>query len=317
MPDIIFHIGHGKTATTYLQKQIFPQVHALGNNSVTPGAVELEDKIRQAVLANPADIWKRDTGHDLARQIDGMNSRTPILYSSEWLLQPPIWASPCYIAPPQNAEFAIAEHLAAFARHAWGNKGNVYALVTIRDQAKWLASLYVQRSLFFEASQADFERRVRAFLKRDDYTGWRFLDYHLLYQDLCAALGPDKVTFLAYEDMHTPHYWQVLNNLLDAGFEMPQMTANDRANVRRKDANTWQLRQQEIQLHNKLPQYPRILRKVTKKTGNAMMKRLSDQHKYTITIPDALHEQIMAVYKESNHALAKHLKRDLSAYGYF
>ena len=320
MPDIIFHIGYEKTATTYLQQQIFPQVHALGNAFGVPGNHKLRKKMRSMAHQSPG-IWETDAGKSLGNEIAEISDRNPVLYSQEQLLRPPIYA-PIYnihrhTGVPIKYKFSIAEHLEAFARYAWGNRGAVRVLVTIRNQAEWLASSYVQKSKRFQASQLDFEQHVRAMLKRDDYKGWRYLDYYLLYEELCAALEPGKVTFLAYEDMHTSHYWQVLNNLLDTDFEMPQNTAEEHANVRRKNDKEWQLQQRELRLYAKLPKRLFNLSERVKTYEGRIMRALTNQHKTTIQIPDDLRAEIMDVFANSNRAIADVMNRDLSAYGYY
>ena len=245
-----------------------------------------------------------------------MGKRSPILVSNECFLQP-LWVLSFDVMSPQNYNFTVADHLDNFSRYAWHNKGNVRALVRIRGQAEQLVSYYAQASKSCNASQSDFEKRVRAFLKRDDHTGWRFLDYNLLYRDLCTALGPDKVTFLAYEDMRTPHYWQVLNNLLDVDFEMPQNTADAGANVRRNNDKEWQLRPRRPHFYEKLPKRPFKLRKCVKTYEHRITRALTNQHKKTIHIPDDLRREVMDVYADSNRAIADIMNRDLSANGYY
>ena len=279
MPDIVFHAGYGKTATTYLQQQILPAVQALGSYSTVSGTKALHRTIRKRIRTNDPRFWKSRKGHDIADRIVASVSRTPIVYSSEHLMAPPELR---FSIRRLGERHALVQHIEAFATHAWNGRGTVHVMLTLRNQADWLASFYAQKSQRLPASQFDFEKRVRSFLKRPGVTGRAYLDYVGLVGQIERRLGEGRVHVLVYEEMMRKQFWRDLGAVTDYNFVVPSGYAGAPRNASRTGLSCWR----------------------AGRSGNEV----------DITLTPALRREIMSVYEESNAALQTWLGRNLAYY---
>jgi len=317
MPDIILHIGFPKTATTYLQNHIFPSLGALGANSTVPGWLSWEEKIENMVCFRKPEEWKSAEWDSLA---DNLASFAPkegtILYSGEyWLRGParffPKWQWPCL--PIQESHLAI-EHIEAFHKYVWKDRGRIRVWVTVRNQADWLASRYAQNSnRMFSPGQADFERQVLSLLDDSSAAGASFLDYNLLASGLENLVGPENVFFFAYDNLTSGEQWQKLEHW--SGMPFPGLdpipsahTSSPRENQRRLAGKIWETQKTRVLT---LQPWVRRLDGLTRPslgcglcTITARLENLLSRQK-EISLTAELRKEIQTKYAASNHAFEK------------
>lgn len=317
MSRIVFHIGYPKTGTTFLQKHVFSQVGALGVNSSVAGARAIDLDVREITRFSPS-IWKTAYGQDLSRRIALTAPRSPILYSNEWFLNAPFFQPKWEPIRPVRWTFPAIDHLESFRTCAW--KGNVGAIVTIRNQPELLASQYAERSGAFAASQEDFERRVYAVLNQPNYNGLTFLNYAQLIRELRLVLGADNVLVLFYEDLGKSELLESLSRFMGYNFELAVRDGQE--NVRREETG-WRLRPRRIPVKNKRAGSKKWLhgQNWIRQVVNPALARVSTQSKHKIYISHKLRKDILESYNEYNlelhDLLGKNLDRENTPYIFY
>jgi hypothetical protein len=322
--DIIFHLGYPKTATKYMQRGLFRNVGALGNDSCLPGARSAELALRQAVCYEHPRIWSQSAGRDLFEQIQVLaGERRPILYSSEFWLHGPS----CFHVPterallPEQYTHLATEHLASIKKHLWGDRGAVRALITVRSQAKWLGSRYAQMSdRRRQAGQSDFQDLVRRTLLDNSPAGWRFLDYHALQDELSAVLGAENVLMLVYEDIGSPGFWERVEKWCGYPLKAFGNSANKRHNVRSVGEDAWLTRPHHWMVQSEPVLWAdRLTRRVMGWSVRNALKRVQHRcmRKEVIRLTPEVKASVLGVFSESNRKLAVKLRCDLHAWEYY
>lgn len=316
-PDTLYlHVGLPKTATTYLQREVFPTLtrvryldtlgHTLftGADDQGHGQGTLTSCFRRS-----AEVWGSHGGAVLRD-----------LFGCERADRPPgdALVSDEGIGRTGSRPALLAAHLAALAgpARAWGF-GRVRVLCVIRRQDRWLASHYAQVSdRNPRASQEDFEAYVRRTL---DPSGERYgfgmlLDYAALGRHLRSAVGRENLRVLPYEllaDDSAGFHARVA-----AFLGAPTASADgghQRQNVRSTGEGVWALRP------------ARRSRAVRLRPGRLLAAlRLPDEVRLTrrvgaesVRLTEPLSAAVLRAYGPSNRAVAEDAGIDLAAYGYF
>lgn len=332
MKTIYLHLGVPKTATTFLQKALFP---ALEDVEYTPkeklkelsGGQGIDTLFRYSPL-----IWREEeSARRILDHITQIRRRT-ILISEECIHGgqfPPVSLRPYNDHKPDWARrdgydlCTLARHVAEISAQI-NKQGayNVRAIVTIRRQDTKLASSYAEISSNLEgASQRDFEQWIERLLAPDHFyrrSGAAKLDYHWFYECLAHEIGGENVFFLPYEELkidprgYINTWCRMLGGIAPReGFDYPE----ERVNKKSEGGGTWTVSP---------PAYmgPRIRPKsaLMDKFGvpNRIPARFVDRGRdTTIHLTEALSDFIMGKYRSSNAALNSQLESfDLEGYGY-
>lgn len=307
MPDLIFHVGLGKTATTLLQKQVFPKINALGNGAKEMEKKELEKDFRNAVLFNDESIWGKKEGDKIKRKILKQASNNPILYSSEYLLRP------TYFYPKFNKvqynnpnKLMISSHIEKFKDLIWNGMGDVYVIITVRNQPEWIASVYAQRSFKYSGSQKDFEKQVKSILYHNDWNGRKFMEYDKVYNEFASIIGKDKVKILFYEELNKLSFWEDMKEF--TGFDLWgdfEKISSTKTNIKKVRDNEWQISNNDL------------LKKIKNKIISVLKLPINKSESYrTIILKDELKNEIKKTFNESNRNLEQITGKNLKEFNY-
>lgn len=310
MPErpLYLHVGLPKTASTFLQKRIFPALDHLIVRPVPrtglfrePADAAAEYRTFACALRRSAALWPaigdRLIDELLKPEDDG---RRGLLISDE------------AIGRAASRPEGLTAHLSAFATLA-RTRGFVRPRIVafLRRQDHWLASHYAQISdRNARSSQAGFQATIENTLDltRQRYSFGMLLDYEALRTALVTVAGEDGVLLLPYEAL-VAEPGTTLRNLLD-WLDTPHASAerlaasNGRANVRSEvvgGALAWQLRPPSYALPHG--------RRVSLPAQVWPARRIS-------LSPD-LSDRILSAYEESNRSVATAASLDLARWGYF
>jgi hypothetical protein len=164
LPDgrqLLIHVGYHKTATTWMQRQLF--IPALGYHQIMDHEAIAAHFVRPHGFAHDADAAARAVAAALADVPDGL---TPVM-SSEILCGNPTYGS--------REAFAVAQRLQAAVPGA-------RILVTIREQVAAIASTYMQYL------QRGGELSPPAFFAEAPDVGWPVFNHEHFRYDRFVAL---------------------------------------------------------------------------------------------------------------------------------
>ncbi len=305
---LYLHVGLPKTASTWLQDEVFSRL----------GRLRVVSKPRTRLFRMPADAAAGPA------VFEGAMRRSATLWDSygdalfaEMLGPLEAWRAEGRdllvtdetIGRAGSRPALLAAHVAGIAATAarWG-LGRVRVLCVIRRQDHWLASHYAQISdRLPRAGQAGFEAMVAEVLDpaRARHGFGALLDFHLLRDALAGAVGPEALLILPLEALRDAPE-ATLGRILD-WLDAPEDTARrvlaaalDRpANVRAQDA-AWRLRAPTL----RVPGLGRRLPRPARRRG-------------TITLPSEVTAAILAAYGSGNRRLAATERLPLATWGYF
>lgn len=302
------HIGLPKTASTFLQDQIFPALDHLAVRTVPRTRLfreradaAAEFRTFACALRRSATLWPSIGGPILDELLGpGDDGRRGLLVSDE------------AIGRAASRPEGLAAHLAAFAALA-RTRGFARPRIVafLRRQDHWLASHYAQISDRKRgAGEAGFRASVAATLdpavQRHGFG--TMLDYAALRAALVDVAGEDGVLLLPYEALRAepePTLRRLLDWLGTPGTVAERLaTMKGRANVRSDTtggAPRWQLRPPSIPL-------PRG-RRLALPAGIWPARRIS--------LPADLSRRILGAYGDSNRDVAAATGLDLGRWGYF
>lgn len=107
--DCIFHIGLGKTATTYLQSEHFPRIGALGKRQ---GSRRFRRALRDVFLHETADYWLTRSGQSMIKRLAARKPpEEPIIYTDEALYRAPVF--------PRETPPVLTEQPEGRRAHKW------------------------------------------------------------------------------------------------------------------------------------------------------------------------------------------------------
>lgn len=333
---LFLHLGMSKTATTYLQTEVFPELDGL-HFFDQPRTGHLEGGPFQGMLArafkrSPA-IWERN-GRQLLTEL--FDSSSPQVGSMDVLISdqsagPAMWETGPYAGPNWERErkdpFFLRAHLEAFAEAIanWGFD-DLCVLLVFRRQDEWIASKYAQRSdRILHASQGHFEERLDYYLdpSRGYLSDGIVLDYTLLRSHLVRAVGTGNVLMLPYELLEsepTSFLGRILDFLTPGGGgrqdRMSDLVRGDAKNVRSSSEHTWRLRPRTMRDVPIPGSLPHRLSRLVKRSIRAISRRLG-RRDGSIHLTPAVREKVLAQFASSNRRLERRLPVRLDRYGYF
>lgn len=317
MSDIYFHIGLYKTASSYLQWEVFPTVGALGTGPQSAAGNALKKEMVHLFRRRSPTVWRTRRGQRAATRIAELASVSgPVLYSHESLYHGKIFQQqPKRLGLCDPVHF-FATHLNAFARHAWGSRGRVGCLLFVRNQPDWLASMYAQFSDKIRGSgQDDFEQRIHTLLHEPLLYGAQAIDYDHWCNRLGQALGYERVLPLLYERIEEPETWSQVTKFtgLEAlGSEVDLERENKRAKVRRTAPAQWRLK------HRGGMPGSRVVRTGLRRLGAPIAKPPQPQvSAERLTMPEKLRDEIREHYEASNRRFEQATGLELAGVGYY
>ena len=322
-PTLFLHIGLPKTATTYLQARIFPQLDRLlyfdtPKDPAFDGPVDrgMGSRIMSCLFNRDPRVWQTH-GEAVFEQLLGRRSDwqpRDVLISDEGI----------------GRTGSRPDHLAAHLREVsvvaqdWSLR-RVAVICAFRRQDHWLGSHYSQMSdRNPKASQSDFNRACRDLLRvtADRFKLGMMLDYATLRDALVGVVGQENVLMYPYERQKiNPD--AVLAQVLDFLGEgaAPKASASlckdggsvgpAGVNVRSLGENLWSIRPYGAGL--KLRPYRLV--QWAGLPDHVFFPRLGRPRSFTLTENDS--RTLLAAYAVSNRRLASELGIDLAQYGYF
>lgn len=340
MPNTFYlHVGPPKTASTFLQKTILPQIADIRCHTkptVTFGDSEIN--FRDLFLFSP-DLWKTFRKEPFAFLKDSISKEQDVLVSDEGIYRRPASPQPrldlrqkkygpIVKANPKAGgrqdHTSFRSHLDAL-REGARKQGfsQTKVLLTVRRQDEMLASLYAQLSRFVRgASQENFERW--ALHLTNDRAGFYLgggqkLSYYLWYESIVEALGETNVLLLPFELLRESTSGFLKRWLKFLGVESAVSIANSLSDTRAKNRRSgsdlkWDI-SPPIRKLNLRPS------RVFKAFGlpTSLPARWPDfQRDEEIRLTRELSQETLRSYEEENRRLDNQgLDLNLKEYGYY
>ena len=315
-PTLTLHIGIPKTASTWLQEVVFPQLEDIvfcptPANTLFHSAEDTANRLMASCVRRSSRVWEQ-YGDAIFADLFGDKQL--------WLRHPKnaLVSDESFGRHGSRPEH-LQSHLIAIAAKArqWGF-GSLRIICLFRRQDQWLASHYAQMSNRDELpSQEGFERLVEEVVDpaRSRYMLGMLLDYSALDEALSAAVGRSNVMMMPYE-MLASNERQFREKLLTFLDLPPQKELKGReekrdekeekqlVNQRRSGQTTWQLRAP-------------LRSGWRRKLGSAARKLgIAADAPRTITLTPAATQRVLQAYDDSNRRLQHALDLDLAQYGY-
>lgn len=239
---LTLHVGLPKTATTTLQTHVFPQVPGFIGRSKANLSPATEAPYRK--FRAVADQWARGRSAPSADLVSFIAtlckfSSDEVLVSEEalsrwviddestvaWPFHDGCWSLPRVRPHPLSRRLAEL-------RVATDDHFNVRIILTLRNQAHFMASLYAQQQReMFHPSQTDFEAKIARALDIDEPA----FDWASLVEELRRSVGDDDVLILLHEDGIERNASRIAKFL-----KTPlSTTTNVRENVKREGPQAW------------------------------------------------------------------------------
>jgi hypothetical protein len=275
---LVMHIGLPKTATTFLQHEIFGK----------------SDRIKLFHRSNEVEVTTRMEGflRNQNKHIGVLNERnlSPTLLnivSNENITIGPLsmWRNQAIVSPQ-----IVSERLDALVTHLFSKTDAVKVILTIRRQDRWLASRYAESArIMDQPSQLDFEDKIVDVIENNYAGKGIWLNYHHIVGELTKFFSRDHVLVLMQEDLAVdPTRWtRALEQFL--GVSGLTTLANEAAGRRGKQ--------------NVLSSTP----------GHWKLK----SHHAEIELTKDIADRIMGRYRDSNEQLALDYLVDGGPHGYY
>lgn len=327
MATLVLHIGMPKTATTFLQRKIFPKWNGENVSFLPKGEIQRRlkggefDGFRvgrglSVGFARSPLFWE-DCGDSFFRAIlsDDLVPDKSVVLSFEGITDPNFFATPS-LNMPRKDPYLLKLHLERVVdiSHRLG-VDKVKVILTFRRQAPWLGSLYAQQSdRVFSAGQKDFEAKVDYLL--DQRYGYHiygvWMNYFRIWQLLSGVVGGENVLFLPQE-MLTAQQKDFVERCSSfvgySGEEIQLDGVQPRDNKRSVSENSWKLRPYSLQENSAFAQggvKNRILRKLK-------IPRVFNKE---VTVTRELNERINLKFAHENSLLSHGLGINLADYGF-
>lgn len=306
---LYLHIGIPKTASTWLQYDVFPQLDHLRClnfpqselfkiNNTHPG----NHRIMGAVFNLSSHIWT-NYGDTIFEELVGnrqiwLKEKRDLLISDEMM------------GRSGSRPTLLTAHISKMKNKSleWGFE-QFKIIYVIRRQDHWLASHYAQMSdRNPEAGQSDFEKFIKKTAAPDKtrYGFGMLLDYVTFYENLCEVINKSDLLILPYEKLkyESEAFLNELLQYLHAPKDKIQAicnsTSDKKANARSgQEKETWKLRNDK-----------------NRKVRRLIRRWLYKKHSKAIEITPEIKRLINTSYSDSNHKLIDKTGISLEQYGY-
>lgn len=302
------HIGLPKTASTWLQKEVFTLLDHLEYRDCPRSPLfehkgEItEHRLMTSAFMQSSEIWA-GFGDAIFRELVGdreawLSDGRDLLISDEGM------------GRQAGRPALFAAHVQALQEKArdWGfDRVNIVCM--IRRQDHWLASHHAQMSDRNPiAGQADFERLVREVTSPNlaRYEFGMLLDYGAIYDRLRQVIDSQDLLVLPYEllrqspQLFLRTFLEGLNTPSDKVAEIVRLTKGTTANVR-SEQGVWKLRAPPA-------------RKIA---GVRLPGQVFGKREQTIELTSDISDRILKAYAASNQTLAAKTGVNLGDHGYF
>lgn len=322
MPDIIFHIGLAKCASTTLQNHVF--------------------RGEKGFLGTCKGLSKSD---NYAKQFKAFSPVSPRQWSN--LKAAKRWVTRIKSNHPENiqrfilSEEGLSKHnklfnrpiipfIEKFSNSIWTD-GQVKIVLVIRNYAERMASDYAQVAVYNPiASQSDFEQHIYRHLrlgKTHDYSKW--------VTDLYNGFGKENVCVLLMEEIGKNQFWERLNDFCQLEYFQPNALRTAHENSKRKGKDTWSIRPFDPIQKGKVTtnnifgfawpsnivyNFRQHSMEFTKQKISSYYARkyysANNNRETEIKLTESLRHQIQEYYSESTEQLSNLLGKDMAALGY-
>lgn len=210
------------------------------------------------------------------------------------------------------------------AQHAIGQESQVKVILTLRNQASFLASLYAQSApVMSNPSQRDFEKKVRRMIADND----PFLDFYSLVEELQNILGESNLLVLFFEDGLETNIPRMLSFIYGENAPSIELDYIPHENTRAGANRTWSSHWKSDYLDDflkrvisllprnvVLKKFFRVLRDWSRAASldGPSNKSRTRLRKLVVTLPIGLEEEIRTHFAKKNHALFSRLEREPS-----
>ncbi len=322
MPDIIFHLGFPKCASTTLQNQVFKgERGSLGTHKGLNKAANYAKQFKACTPVGPrqwSDFrqvkkWAKSVRENHDNAIQRFLLSEEMLANKNKFVQRP-----------------IIPFLKKFSDTIWTD-GKVKAILVLRNYAERMASGYAQGAPSNQfASQAHFEQHIAKLLDKGQTP-----DYTLWVAELYGALGKENVCVLLMEEIGQLLFWEQLQTFCQLENFQPDSMLNSSKNSKRKDKDTWIIQpydpaQKANGMVNNIFGFAWPLHLLSSYRAQALelaKNKLTARyaHKYDkanesrskeFQLSLGLRKQIQNHYRISTARLSKLLEKDMAALGY-
>jgi len=322
MPDIIFHLGFPKCASTTLQNQVFKGEK--GSLGTYQGLSKADNYAKQFKACTPVGPKQWSDFGQVKKWVKSVRESHDDTVQRYLLSDEMLTNKNKFVPRP------IIPFLKKFSNTIWTD-GKVKAILVLRKYAERMASGYAQGASSNPlASQAHFEQYIARLLQKGqtpDYTSW--------VAELYEALGKENVCVLLMEEIGQIHFWEQLQTFCQLENFQPASMLNGSKNTKRKGKDTWIIQPYKPDRkangvannifgfawpyplapgrRNQAMQFAK-----TKLTAYYAHKHedANDNREKEILLKPELRAQIQAHYQASTARLSELLKKDMAALGY-
>lgn len=240
--DLILHIGFPKTGTTTLQQNVFP--HMPGYiEFIESGNSKFHAAGRLRAIMNRPHFKCKDCEHmmqwaKMVHSVAKQRDQPRLILSAEGISSLRVTKS-SYLGAIRWHPEVVIERITQL-QEIWRHYGELYILMTIRNQPEFLASHYSQHSnRYLQASTSHFEAFTNELLTKSSNN----IDWLSWYKMLLHAVGKGRLLVLPVEGMGDQRYWQDLGNFCAYELKDYIVKGLGHANKKRLEGgNKWRLR---------------------------------------------------------------------------
>lgn len=321
---IFIHAGFPKTATTFLQKHVFPQLSGItysGRNYPVEERVEDDTKLSKSFrVTRSMDEQERARLRDLGATLLGRSkaaSQNSVFFSGEGII------GQC-MAPIPNPHDKNKPYASPTARQALehargmgleGGFASPKLILTLRKQTDLLTSFFAEAygGRLARVPQTDtFEKYADEIMSGSlGLLDTVVLEFDKLYDLSCEIFGAKNVLLLDYGSIKgdPPRFAERFSNFLgvDAGEFLDLLTSKGEENVRRSKSGKSQLKMRRKTAVSKLDDLKaRFFPKRSLGIGRLLAPFLKkfESGETSFVPPEAKLEEIRAHYAASNRRLA-------------
>ena len=272
--QLVLHIGLPKTATTTLQKHVFPSVPGYRGKHMPTVDQQWLDVVRSWSYQAPnlrtcCAAWATRIQHEAGDRVfvsEEELSGWPVLGNSA------IWPIADGYADATRTGRHPVIPLLAMLRELFGDAWTVRVIFTVREQGCFLSSLYAQRDhRMLQPGQNDFVSKINSVVMTED----AFCDYASHVTELQQCVGRENLLVLVHEDGLVTNI-ERLEHFLDIDLTASKNSL-PRLNAKSRGAGEWQaIRKVSLLQHGRLGRIRGAVLRRTPRPHTKVLGRLWD-----------------------------------------